>query len=104
MYLDELHLKGQKSSRNKQFVEELKSKNVIQARSCGTILAFEVAGEETKYLNDIKYKIMKGALREGILLRPLGNTVYIMPPYCITPIQLEKVLGFLSQLNNYTIA
>jgi adenosylmethionine-8-amino-7-oxononanoate aminotransferase len=30
-------------------------------------------------------------LSKGVLLRPLGNVIYILPPYCITAAQLEKV-------------
>jgi len=63
----------------------------INARSLGTILAFEVNSGDNDYLSSIKEKITTLALEQGVLLRPLGNTIYIMPPYCITPIQLEKV-------------
>jgi adenosylmethionine-8-amino-7-oxononanoate aminotransferase len=35
--------------------------------------------------------------RRGVLTRPLGNTIVIMPPYCITKNQLESVLGALAE-------
>jgi adenosylmethionine-8-amino-7-oxononanoate aminotransferase len=64
----------------------------------GTILAFEITGGKDEYLNDISAVITQKALAEGIYLRPLGNTVYIMPPYCITDAELEKVFAFLLKL------
>jgi adenosylmethionine-8-amino-7-oxononanoate aminotransferase len=30
-------------------------------------------------------------LKHGVLLRPLGNVVYVMPPYVITPDQIQRV-------------
>jgi adenosylmethionine-8-amino-7-oxononanoate aminotransferase len=41
---------------------------------------------------------MEQALEQGVLLRPLGNTLYIMPPYCITAVQLEKVYATIDKL------
>ena len=61
-------------------------------RRLGTVLAFEVeTGEKDAYLNSIGKIIAKKALEAGVLLRPLGNTVYFMPPYCITKQELERV-------------
>ena len=61
----------------------------------GTILAFEVDAGSDGYLNNISQVIHKKSLEEGVLIRPLGNTVYIMPPYCITDDELEKVYSVL---------
>ena len=33
------------------------------------------------------------ALQEGVLLRPLGNVAYCLPPYCITDAELDLVYG-----------
>ncbi len=61
-------------------------------RRCGTILAFEIeTNEKDDYLNTIGKVISKKALEAGVLLRPLGNTIYFMPPYCITKQQLERI-------------
>ncbi len=84
------------SENNRQFVQQLKeTKKVINPRSLGTILAFEFHSTEKEYLDKVKEETMQLALQEGVLIRPLGNTVYIMPPYCITPIQLHKVYSTL---------
>jgi adenosylmethionine---8-amino-7-oxononanoate aminotransferase len=43
------------------------------------------------YFNAIAPLLKARFLEEGLLLRPLGNTLYLMPPYCITPNELESV-------------
>ena len=67
-------------------------------RIMGTILAFELNTGTDDYLNMAATTIMKQALAQGIYLRPLGNTVYIMPPYCITEEELGRVYQFLLTL------
>ena len=67
-------------------------------RMMGTILAFELNTGRDDYINHIGAEIMKLALRQGIYLRPLGNTVYLMPPYCIRPDQLRKIYHFILSL------
>lgn len=81
--------------------EELNIKNL---RQLGTILAFEIDWGKDEYLNDISTIISKKALSRGVYLRPLGNTLYIMPPYCTTIEQLQHVYstitGILQELPN----
>jgi adenosylmethionine-8-amino-7-oxononanoate aminotransferase len=76
-----------------QFYEQLKSLiNVKNARVTGTILAFEVISHaEEGYFNEIKEQLYSAFIAQKIILRPLGNTVYILPPYVITNEQLQKV-------------
>jgi adenosylmethionine-8-amino-7-oxononanoate aminotransferase len=68
--------------------EKLKVKNV---RMLGTIAAFEFDSGKDEYLNNISSIITQLSLQSGIYIRPLGNTVYIMPPYCITKKELDKI-------------
>jgi adenosylmethionine---8-amino-7-oxononanoate aminotransferase len=64
-------------------------------RIMGTILAFELNTGVSEYTNRVGIEIMKKALSSGIYLRPLGNTVYVMPPYCISNEQLRKIYDFI---------
>jgi adenosylmethionine-8-amino-7-oxononanoate aminotransferase len=84
---------------HQQFVEnelsKLKGDLFQHVRIRGTILAFELNVGENEYSNNIGMKIMHLAMADGIYLRPLGNTVYIMPPYCITEDQLRKIYQFI---------
>jgi adenosylmethionine-8-amino-7-oxononanoate aminotransferase len=50
-----------------------------------------VTGEKDEYLNDISGIITAKSLQQGVYLRPLGNTVYIMPPYCTTEEELQEI-------------
>ncbi len=85
--------------RNKVFVQTLQSKQSIKnIRVLGTILAFEISEGKDEYLNNVSTLITKQCLNKGIYLRPLGNTVYIMPPYCITESELDKVYEVIDEL------
>lgn len=53
---------------------------------------------ENNYLNNLSANITKKAMENNIYMRPLGNTVYIMPPYCTTEIELKKVYQFIEQI------
>jgi adenosylmethionine-8-amino-7-oxononanoate aminotransferase len=38
-------------------------------------------------------RVYRHGLERGALLRPLGNVVYFMPPYCITPEEIDFMVG-----------
>jgi adenosylmethionine-8-amino-7-oxononanoate aminotransferase len=75
------------------FLQKLNTyKNVGNARSRGTILAFEfLTTEDKSYFHSERDTIYEFFLEKGILLRPLGNTIYIMPPYCINETELNSI-------------
>jgi adenosylmethionine-8-amino-7-oxononanoate aminotransferase len=81
------------------FVQQLQhKKNIKNIRCLGTIVAFEIMEGNDEYLNNISNIITQQSLQEGIYLRPLGNTVYVMPPYCITVEELNKVYALINKL------
>jgi adenosylmethionine-8-amino-7-oxononanoate aminotransferase len=70
-------------------------------RRLGTVVAFEIeTSEKDGYLNNISRSFTTKGLSKGIFLRPLGNTVYIMPPYCITQSELELVYEAIIEILN----
>jgi adenosylmethionine---8-amino-7-oxononanoate aminotransferase len=87
------------TQQNKLFAEQLKDKvGIKNVRILGTILAFEIDKGKDEYLNTISNTITSKCLQQGVYLRPLGNTVYIMPPYCITPAEFAKVCEVITSL------
>jgi len=57
---------------------------VRNVRVLGTVLAMELTSSDAGYLSAVGPSLGRFALGRGVLLRPLGNTVYILPPYCST--------------------
>jgi adenosylmethionine-8-amino-7-oxononanoate aminotransferase len=72
-----------------------KIKNV---RQTGTILAMEwETGDNTSYFSSLRDKLYHYFLTAGVILRPLGNVIYILPPYCITDDELQYVYSKIEQ-------
>ena len=66
-------------------------------RRAGTIAAFDV-GEPGGYLSDLAPRMLAMFRERNVLLRPLGSTVYVMPPYCIDANQLGTVYGSIGEV------
>lgn len=72
-----------------------KFKNVRQQ---GTILAMEFnTGNSTSYFNNLRDTLYNYFLDKNILLRPLGNVLYILPPYCITKEELQSIYNAIEE-------
>ena len=76
-----------------KFAENLKGNaRVKEIRMRGTIVAIELKTDESSgYLNNIRDKAYQFFIQQKIILRPLGNVIYILPPYCISDADLKKV-------------
>jgi len=72
--------------RHIQYLNQLKMHPKIEKiRVTGTIAAMDlITSDQPGYLNRISLAIRQQAIDKGLLLRPLGNVLYLMPPYCIT--------------------
>lgn len=75
---------------------------VSNIRHKGTVIAWDIATAERGYTAPIREKIMQYYAERGILIRPLGQTIYLLPPYCITAEELEHLyatsLSFIEHL------
>lgn len=60
-------------------------------RQLGTIGALDVVVKDEGYLADIGPKFYEHFQSKNILLRPLGNTIYAMPPYCVIEQDMESI-------------
>jgi len=87
---------------NRAFMKKLRHQNfsgsIENLRMCGTVLAFDIKSQNSGYLSGIAKQITEFSFQKGIYLRPLGNTVYIMPPYCITEVQLGSLYNHLMEI------
>lgn len=83
------------------FKEKIAShKKVRSVKTIGTIIAIEIEQGETFYLNSLRDNAYDFFLEKGILLRPLGNIIYIMPPYIIKKPELKKVYKAINSFLN----
>jgi len=74
-------------------------KGVKVARSLGTILAVElVSNEATSYFNPVGKIAYSRLLEKGVIMRPLGNVLVFIPPYCITNDEMDKVYAALKEV------
>lgn len=64
---------------------------VGDTRQIGTIAAIELNAEDAGYLSAMRPKLHGFFLERGVLLRPLGNVVYVLPPYVISADELHQV-------------
>lgn len=72
-----------------------------RVESIGTILVVEYKNSEsTHYFHPLKELIHRYFEKKGILVRPLGNTLYIMPPYCISDDELNHIYQTLEETRN----
>jgi adenosylmethionine-8-amino-7-oxononanoate aminotransferase len=67
-----------------------------RCESLGTILALEYQTDRS-YFHPMRDKLYPFFLNKGLLLRPLGNVVYVMPPYCIQKEELKFIYTILEE-------
>jgi len=65
-------------------------KGILNVRVLGTVMAMDLVSRDDGYLSTLGPALNRFALQRGVLLRPLGNTVYILPPYCSTDDDLAR--------------
>jgi adenosylmethionine-8-amino-7-oxononanoate aminotransferase len=71
-----------------RFREDSRFENV---RQTGTITAMDLKTSDPGYLSQLGPKLKESFRESHVLLRPLGNTVYVLPPYCATRDDLDQV-------------
>jgi len=71
---------------------------IANPRRCGTITAMELGSGDATYLSDLGPRLMAHFRQANVLLRPLGNTVYVMPPYCIEDADLDALYASIRKI------
>ncbi|CAK0747101.1 Adenosylmethionine-8-amino-7-oxononanoate aminotransferase [uncultured Gammaproteobacteria bacterium] len=63
---------------------------LVHPRRLGTIVAVEVNGAEAGYSAAVGPRLKRFFGERGLLIRPLGGVIYLLPPYCTSPEQLTR--------------
>lgn len=76
-----------------EFAEKIKGHpRVLNARVCGVIFALDVKRDGAEgYYGDFRNRLYDFFIDKGIIMRPAGNTIYILPPYIITETELKNI-------------
>ncbi|ABD09029.1 aminotransferase [Rhodopseudomonas palustris HaA2] len=67
-------------------------------RQIGTIAALDVVAGDAGYMANIGPYLYESFRARGLLVRPLGNTIYLMPPYCSTEADLDLVYDAIGEI------
>jgi adenosylmethionine-8-amino-7-oxononanoate aminotransferase len=78
-----------------RFREDRRFTNV---RQLGSIAALDLVTDDAGYLAGIGPRLYDNFLRRGLLVRPLGHTIYLMPPYCSTAQEIDRVFDAISEI------
>jgi adenosylmethionine-8-amino-7-oxononanoate aminotransferase len=74
------------------FKERIQNNEKVQeVRQLGTIIAIEILQENADYFSSIRDQAYDYFLSVGLLIRPLGNVIFLNPPYCTTNEELERM-------------
>ncbi|MDP9195684.1 MAG: adenosylmethionine--8-amino-7-oxononanoate transaminase [Pseudomonadota bacterium] len=71
--------------------------SVTTTRHTGTIAALDLVTPSQGYLSALGPQLYRAFLDKGLLLRPLGNTIYILPPYCVTTEDLDVIYSGIAE-------
>ena len=76
-----------------EFENKIKSHPKVKTtRVLGVIFALEIkTNSEESYYGTLRNKLYNFFIENGVILRPVGNIVYVLPPYIMTNSQLQKV-------------
>ena len=78
---------------SKKLAQMTDNESFINVRQTGTIAAMDVVVPDSGYLSEIGTQLYLRFQKSGILLRPLGNTIYVLPPYCMSEEDFDTVYG-----------
>lgn len=86
-------------AQHQQFFKQIENHPKVRTiRQTGTIIAIEwETGNDTSYLSGLRDQLYTYFLNKGIILRPLGNIIYILPPYVISNDDLTYIYQTIAQ-------
>lgn len=93
--LDRIADSHEKAAENFQAIE-----NITDIRSIGTVLALDLVDPNPGYLSDLGVQLYEFFLSRDILLRPIGNCIYVLPPYCTSDEDLQRIYDTITEAAN----
>ena len=79
------------SARHLTFQNHIKDhKNIYATRTLGVIFALDLKLKMDRY-GSLRDTLFNYFMDQGVFLRPLGNTIYILPPFVITDKELDRI-------------
>ena len=94
-------LVGMQQERLARFQEDLRFASIRQA---GTITALDLRVPAGGYLSDVGPRLRAFFRERKLLIRPLGNVIYLMPPYCVTAAELDRAYDAIDEAAAYFAA
>jgi adenosylmethionine-8-amino-7-oxononanoate aminotransferase len=73
-----------------------KNERAAKIRQKGMIAAFDLIGVEDN--RNLTIRITSEAIKRGVMLRPLGKTIYVMPPYAITHSEIDFLFDAIEEI------
>jgi adenosylmethionine-8-amino-7-oxononanoate aminotransferase len=70
---------------------------VADIRMIGTMMALELKADDAGYFSHLRTLLYDFFIERGVLLRPLGNVIYILPPYVITSAELHGIYDVITE-------
>jgi adenosylmethionine-8-amino-7-oxononanoate aminotransferase len=91
-------------STHKERLSQLSSHRMVgEVRWLGGVGVVELRADDPGYFSNIRDRLYAFFIDRGVLLRPLGNIIYVMPPYVISQADLHRIYDVVSiALNEFT--
>ena len=82
-------------------MEELNAQRSLHnLRMKGSILAMDVVGENAGYIHPLRDRLYHEFMSRKLLLRPLGNVVYLLPPYCSSGEEIDHAIDAIIEVTS----
>jgi adenosylmethionine-8-amino-7-oxononanoate aminotransferase len=101
-------LKEEKTAKQLKIIEEIhrerlkqlreSQSSVTKTRVAGTIAAFDLGEAQGQYGSRSQEQLKNKFLEHGVLIRPLGNVIYLMPPYCASKNDLHHIYDVIESI------
>ncbi|MFB9269461.1 adenosylmethionine--8-amino-7-oxononanoate transaminase [Bradyrhizobium erythrophlei] len=73
----------------------------LNVRQIGTVAALDLDVRSTGYLSEVGPSLRTFFRRRDLLIRPLGNVIYLMPPYCVTAAELDRAYEAIAEAADF---